>query len=95
MSTATTEIQELANREYKYGFVTDVESDIVPRGLSEATVRAISAKKHEPPAMLEWRLKAFRHWQTMKEPRWWPNLKFPHRLPRRHLLFRAEKEAAA
>jgi Fe-S cluster assembly protein SufB len=77
MSTATTEIQELANREYKYGFVTEVEADTVPRGLSEDTVRAISAKKHEPPFMLEWRLKAFRHWLTMEEPRWWPNLKFP------------------
>src|SRR5579862_78878 len=77
MSTATTEIQELANREYKYGFVTDVEADTVPRGLSEDTVRAISAKKHEPTFMLEWRLKAYRHWLTMEEPRWWPNLKFP------------------
>jgi Fe-S cluster assembly protein SufB len=77
MSTATTEIQELANREYKYGFVTEVETDTVPRGLTEDTVRAISAKKNEPPALLEWRLRAFRHWQTMEEPRWWPNLKIP------------------
>jgi Fe-S cluster assembly protein SufB len=75
MSTATTEIQELANREYKYGFVTDVETDTVPAGLNEEVVRAISAKKHEPPALLEWRLKALRHWQTMEEPRWWPNLR--------------------
>jgi Fe-S cluster assembly protein SufB len=75
MSTATTEIQELANREYKYGFVTDVETDTVPPGLNEEVVRAISAKKHEPPALLEWRLKALRHWQTMEEPRWWPNLR--------------------
>src|SRR5580704_7165914 len=77
MSTATTEIQELANREYKYGFVTDVETDSVPPGLSEDVIRTISAKKNEPPFMLDWRLKAFRHWQTMKEPRWWPNLRFP------------------
>jgi Fe-S cluster assembly protein SufB len=77
MSTATTEIQELANREYKYGFVTDVETDAVPPGLNEEIIRTISAKKKEPPFMLEWRLKAFQHWQTMKEPRWWPNLKFP------------------
>jgi Fe-S cluster assembly protein SufB len=77
MSTATTEIQELANREYKYGFFTEVEADTVPRGLNEDTVRAISAKKHEPRALLDWRLKALRHWQTMEEPRWWPNLKFP------------------
>jgi Fe-S cluster assembly protein SufB len=75
MSTATSEIQELANREYKYGFVTDVETDAVPPGLNEDIIRAISAKKHEPAFMLEWRLKAFRHWQTMQEPRWWPNLK--------------------
>jgi len=77
MSTATTEIQQLANREYKYGFVTDVETDTVRPGLDEDIVRTISAKKGEPPAMLEWRLKAFRHWRTMQEPRWWPNLKFP------------------
>jgi Fe-S cluster assembly protein SufB len=77
MSTATTEIQDLANREYKYGFVTDVEADTIPRGLSEDVVRAISAKKQEPPALLEWRLKAYRHWLTMEEPRWWPNLKYP------------------
>jgi Fe-S cluster assembly protein SufB len=75
MSTATSEIQELANREYKYGFVTDVEADAVPPGLNEDIIRAISAKKNEPPFMLDWRLKAFRHWQTMQEPRWWPNLK--------------------
>ncbi|HYV34238.1 MAG TPA: Fe-S cluster assembly protein SufB [Gemmataceae bacterium] len=77
MSTATTEIQQLANREYKYGFVTDVESDTIPRGINEDVVRAISAKKGEPAELLAWRLKAFRHWKTMEEPRWWPNLKFP------------------
>ena len=70
MSTATSEIQQLANREYKYGFVTDVETDSVPPGLDEGIIRAISAKKKEPPFMLEWRLKAFRHWLTMKEPTW-------------------------
>src|SRR5438067_6483362 len=76
MSTATSEIQQLANREYKYGFVTEVEADAVPPGLNEDIIRTISAKKNEPPFMLQWRLKAFRHWQTMQEPRWWPNLKF-------------------
>ena len=75
MSTATSEIQQLANREYKYGFVTDIESEAVPRGLSEDVIRLISGKKNEPVWMLDWRLKAFRHWQTMQEPRWWPNLK--------------------
>jgi Fe-S cluster assembly protein SufB len=76
MTTATQTIEELANREYKYGFVTDVEMETVPRGLSEDTVRAISAKKNEPEWMLEWRLKAYRHWLTMKEPTW-PNVHYP------------------
>jgi Fe-S cluster assembly protein SufB len=63
-------IEQLANQEYKYGFVTDIESDIAPPGLSEEIVRLISAKKNEPEWMLEWRLKALRHWFTMKEPTW-------------------------
>src|SRR6266481_1155833 len=75
MSTATSTIQELANREYKYGFVTDIEVDTVPRGLNEDVIRLISAKKNEPEFMLQWRLKAYRHWLTMEEPRWWPNLR--------------------
>src|SRR3984893_4256605 len=76
MSTATSTIEELANREYKYGFFTDIESESVPKGLNEDIIRVISKKKNEPPFMLEWRLKAFRHWQTMEEPRWWPNITF-------------------
>ena len=76
MPTSTDSIQELANREYKYGFVTEIEADAVPPGLSEDTIRRISAKKKEPEFLLEWRLKAFRHWLTMKEPRW-ANVKFP------------------
>src|SRR6266852_544981 len=75
MTTATSTIQELANREYKHGFVTEIEADTVPRGLSEDIIRTISAKKGEPKFMLEWRLKAYRHWLTMTEPRWWPNLR--------------------
>ena len=63
-------IQEIAQQEYKYGFVSDIESDVVPPGLNEDIVRTISAKKDEPEWMLEWRLKAFRHWLTMKEPTW-------------------------
>ncbi len=63
-------IEALANREYKYGFVTDIESEVVPRGLNEEIVRTISAKKNEPQFMLEWRLKAYRHWLTMQEPTW-------------------------
>jgi Fe-S cluster assembly protein SufB len=75
MTTATSTIQELANREYEHGFVTDIETESVPRGLNEDTVRLISAKKGEPDWLLQWRLKALRHWQTMEEPRWWPHLK--------------------
>jgi Fe-S cluster assembly protein SufB len=76
MSTSTSTIQELANKEYQYGFVTDIESESIPRGLSEDVVRMISAKKNEPEFMLEWRLKAYRHWLTMKEPTW-ANVKYP------------------
>jgi len=70
MVTATNTIEELANREYKYGFVTEIDADAVPKGLNEEIIRAISAKKKEPLFMLEWRLKAYRHWLTMKEPSW-------------------------
>jgi Fe-S cluster assembly protein SufB len=56
--------------QYKYGFFTDIETDKAPKGLTEDTVRFISAKKDEPEWMLEWRLQAFRHWQTMREPKW-------------------------
>jgi FeS assembly protein SufB len=75
MTTATSTIQELANREYQHGFVTDIEADALPRGLNEDVVRAISAKKKEPEWLTEWRLKAYRHWLTMEEPRWWPHLR--------------------
>jgi Fe-S cluster assembly protein SufB len=70
MSTSTETIEQLANREYKYGFVTDVEQESAPRGLSEDIIRLISAKKQEPAWLLEWRLKAYRAWLTMKEPAW-------------------------
>jgi len=76
MSTSTSTIQELANKEYQYGFVTDIESESIPRGLNEDIVRTISAKKNEPEFMLAWRLKAYRHWLTMKEPAW-ANVKHP------------------
>jgi len=55
---------------YKYGFETEIESDVAPPGLTEDTIRFISAKKDEPEWMLEWRLEAFRRWQTMEEPNW-------------------------
>ena len=73
MSTA----EILANREYKYGWVTDIESETIPRGLSENTVRLISQKKNEPEWMLDFRLKAYRNWLKMEEPRRWPNISFP------------------
>jgi Fe-S cluster assembly protein SufB len=68
-------IEELVSQEYKYGFTTDIESDTIAPGLSEDVVRIISAKKNEPEWLMEWRLKAFRAWKTMEEPRW-PNLKY-------------------
>ena len=70
MTEATSELDELIGAEYQHGFVTDVDADTVPRGLTEDTVRLISARKNEPTFMLEWRLKAFRHWLTMTEPTW-------------------------
>jgi Fe-S cluster assembly protein SufB len=70
MSTATEQIKELANTEYKYGFVTDVEQDIAPKGLNEDIIRLISSKKAEPAWLLEWRLKAYRAWLKMTEPTW-------------------------
>ena len=76
MTTPTSTIEQLANREYQYGFVTKLEADEIPRGLSEEIVRTISAKKNEPRFMLEWRLKAYRHWLTMEEPKW-PNVTYP------------------
>ncbi len=76
MSTATETIEGLVKQEYKYGFYTDVEVDAAPPGLNEDIIRLISAKKHEPEFMLEWRLKAYRHWVTMKEPTW-PHVHYP------------------
>jgi Fe-S cluster assembly protein SufB len=70
MTTPTRQVETLANREYKYGFVTEIEADSVPAGLNEEIIGMISAKKREPEWLLEWRLKAYRHWQTMTEPAW-------------------------
>jgi Fe-S cluster assembly protein SufB len=75
MATSS-EIADLANQGYKYGFSNDIESDTVPVGLGESTVRLISQKKGEPGWLLEWRLKAYRHWLTMKEPTW-ANVHYP------------------
>ena len=76
MPTATETIESLVKQEYKYGFVTDVEADSAPPGLNEDIIRLISTKKNEPEFMLEWRLKAYRHWLTMKEPTW-PHVHYP------------------
>ncbi len=70
MSTEVNQIEELANKEYKYGFVSNVEAETFPKGLNEEIIRRLSAVKEEPDFMLEWRLKAYRHWLTMKEPNW-------------------------
>jgi len=69
-------LEQVTSSEYKYGFVTDIEADEAPRGLSEDTVRFISAKKNEPAWMLAYRLKAYKHWLTMEEPKW-PNVEYP------------------
>jgi Fe-S cluster assembly protein SufB len=80
MSTNVDTIRDLAEREYKWGFISDIEEDRVPKGLNEETIRLISAKKGEPEFMLDWRLKAFRHWMTLEashaEPKW-ANVKYP------------------
>src|SRR5918996_4466472 len=73
MSTA----ELLSKQEYEHGFRTEIEAETAPKGLSEDTIRLISAKKNEPDWMLEFRLKAYRHWLTMEEPRHWPNIKYP------------------
>ncbi|HSY10005.1 MAG TPA: Fe-S cluster assembly protein SufB [Candidatus Dormibacteraeota bacterium] len=70
MSTATETIEDLVKTEYKYGFVTDVETESAPPGLSEETIRLISRKKNEPEWLTDWRLKAYRHWLTLEEPVW-------------------------
>ena len=67
MKPATNTVEDLALREYKYGFVTDIESDTVPPGLNEEIIRFISAKKNEPEFMLQWRLKAYRHWAKLEK----------------------------
>jgi Fe-S cluster assembly protein SufB len=70
MPTPVTSVETLATQEYKYGFYTDIEADLAPAGLNEDIIRLISAKKNEPAWLLEWRLRALRHWFTMKEPTW-------------------------
>jgi Fe-S cluster assembly protein SufB len=80
MSTNLDTIRDLAQREYKWGFVTDIGEDRIPKGLNEDVIRLISAKKNEPQFMLDWRLKAYRHWAQLEkaeaEPKW-ANVKYP------------------
>src|SRR3982751_675879 len=73
---SSTALQNLVNQPYRHGFVTDIESDVVPKGLSEDVIRLISVKKNEPEWLLDFRLQAYRHWLTMSEPAW-PNVKYP------------------
>ncbi|GIW43981.1 MAG: Fe-S cluster assembly protein SufB [Candidatus Binatia bacterium] len=70
MPATTAKIEELVSREYRHGFYTPIEEETVPPGLNEDIIRLISAKKNEPEWLTEWRLKAYRHWLTMKEPTW-------------------------
>ncbi len=74
--SSNSELTALFNRGYQHGFVTDIESDTAPPGLDESVVRMISAKKREPQFLLAWRLKAYEHWRTMREPRW-AHLRYP------------------
>ena len=74
--SSTSDLDVLTSQDYKYGFVTDIEAESAPPGLNEDIIRWISAKKEEPKFLLEWRLKAFRHWMTMVEPTW-PNVHYP------------------
>jgi len=70
MKSGNKAVEELTQQEYKHGWVADLDMEIAPRGLSEDIVRLISKKKNEPEWLLEWRLKAYRHWLTMREPHW-------------------------
>lgn len=76
MNEMLTTLKETALSDYKYGFVTDIEADEAPKGLDENIIRFIAAKKNEPQWMLDWRLKAYRHWRTLQEPKW-SNVKHP------------------
>ncbi|MHB1711973.1 MAG: Fe-S cluster assembly protein SufB [Acidimicrobiales bacterium] len=70
MTSVSDDVRDLAGQEYRYGFSTDLDTDTVPKGLSEDVIRLISAKKHEPDWLLEWRLRAYRYWITLEEPHW-------------------------
>ena len=92
MSTATETIESLVKQEYKYGFYTDVETDSAPPGLSEDTIRLISRRKKEPEWLTDWRLKAFRHWQTMTGADLAEGPPRKNQLSGHHLLLRAREK---
>nr|MDQ3395191.1 Fe-S cluster assembly protein SufB [Bacteroidota bacterium] len=93
MSKDTQLLEELTNSEYKYGFETKLDMDSAPMGLNEDIVRFISEKKEEPEWMLNWRLKAYKHWLTMKEPKW-PNVKYPEINYQNVIYYAAPKQKA-
>ena len=95
MSTELNSVEELAIKDYKYGFETDIESDTIPKGLSEDVIRLISLKKEEPEWMLEWRLKAYRYWLTLKEDPKWANISFPEINYQDIIYYSAPKQKAA
>ena len=69
-------LEDYTKSDYKYGFTSDIDTELIPKGLNEDTIRLISSKKEEPQWMLDWRLEAFRHWETLTEPKW-PNVNYP------------------
>jgi Fe-S cluster assembly protein SufB len=73
--TSTETLEDYTKSDYKYGFTSNIDTELIPKGLNEDTIRLISSKKEEPQWLLEWRLEAFRHWETMTEPKW-PNVKY-------------------
>ncbi len=92
MSTA---LHNLVNQPYKHGFVTDIETESVPKGLNEDVIRMISKKKNEPEWLLEFRLSAYRHWLTMEEPSW-ANVSYPRiNFQEHHLFLAAQAEETA
>lgn len=74
--TSTETLEDYTKSDYKYGFTSNIDTELIPKGLNEDTIRLISFKKEEPQWLLEWRLEAFRHWETLTEPKW-PNVKYP------------------
>jgi Fe-S cluster assembly protein SufB len=74
--SSTETLEDYTKSDYKYGFTSNIETELIHKGLNEDTIRLISAKKEEPQWLLDWRLEAFRHWETLTEPKW-PNVKYP------------------